>query len=328
MGWFSKKRHGQMTTSDNSRRRFVWTIQNFSNIKVGSTIDSENVVSFTRVKFHLHLNLNDDGSVGVYMHYKATGIPKYSYYFANSKGLCMRQHTAHTIPQDVERCGHGNVCNQRDLQEFIGQDDVLVINFVFDDDTVITTRKPRAESDSADLDCASCDRVEAIWYIPDLFNQILNPFSSSGIFVDRNLIVIRVEIRRESGTTDAVGEYNINNAKELVFFLFPRKGAVPSHCIELLGDDDTVFSQTPWNEGGGSQPLTVSTEKVAAAISHLGSLRVRVQIAAEGNPLNALNHVSDLLRDRSDDLGESKMRTEHSGQLGQCEDNFVFTKDH
>ncbi|KAH9597916.1 hypothetical protein LSM04_006437 [Trypanosoma melophagium] len=280
MGLFSKKRHGEIISVDTEGRRFTWRVEKFSSFPSGHTLDSENIVCFTKAKFHFHMTLGINGDIGLYLHYKASGIPKYSYYFANSAGVSMRQHTAHTIPSNTERCGHWNTCSRSDMLELLGEDDVLFVHFCFDDDSLVLRRVPEE------------NMVVVTWTVPQLFNQMLNPYSSHGFLNDRSYYVVRLEARKDGGAADAIGTYDPNNIKDLVFFVFCRKGEIPPHSIELFDENNNSIAKLEKREGKGSQTLVVPKDVIMNAVGPTGALRVQVEIQSGGNPLNVLNALS------------------------------------
>lgn len=270
-----KKRTGTLKPTDNSGRRFLWTIPEFTKVKHGTTLDSENVMCFTKVKFHFHMVLNESGDVGLYIHYKAPPIPKYSYHFTNAKNEVMRQHTAHTIPAETERCGHWNVCNHNDMVSFLGDDDTLYVRFVFDDDT-ITIKRISEEN-----------LTSVLWTVPSLHTQYLNPFTSQGFQIDKALLVVRLDVRR--GGIAAYNPWNHKDVSEYIFFLFCRKGDVPAHTIELLDGNGTTFMKSEKKEDGTSQTLMVERAKLDKHLSADKTLFVKVDFSTGGNPLEALN---------------------------------------
>ncbi|ORC86339.1 uncharacterized protein TM35_000292210 [Trypanosoma theileri] len=280
MGLFAKKRHGEMIPADKEGRRFTWRIEKFSSYSPGHTLDSDNAVCFTKAKFHFHMTLGVNGDIGLYIHYKASGIPKYSYYFANSAGIAMRQHTAHTIPSNTERCGHWNACSRADMMELISRDDILLVHFCFDDDSLVLRRIPEENT------------VIVTWTVPQLFNQMLNPYSSHGFLNERSYYVVRLEVRKEGGAADAIGPYDINNIKDLVFFIFSRKGEIPQHSIELFDENNNSIAKLEKREEKGAQTLVVPKDVVMNAVGPNGALRVQVEMHSGGNPLNVLNALS------------------------------------
>ncbi|EAN93425.1 hypothetical protein C3747_35g146 [Trypanosoma cruzi] len=301
MGIFSKKRHGEMLATDDEGRCFTWRLENFSSFKLGTTLDGMNVVAFTKAKFHLHMTIDTNGNIGLYLHYKATGIPKYSYYFSNSKGEIMRRHTAHTIPYNTERCGHWNTCYRPDILEFIGGDDVLFVNFCFDNDSLALLR-------------VSPKNLVVTWTVPHLFRQVLNPYSSNGFVHEGVLIGLRLEIKKEAGANDAFAPYDVRKIKDLVFFLFSRKRDVPPHSIELLDSRGMSIAKLDRKETPGVQTLTVSKEVLWDALGDDGDLQVRVEIICRGNPIDALNALSGSQLQQQQQQQQSELR--EGGQAG------------
>ncbi|RNE99136.1 hypothetical protein TraAM80_08363 [Trypanosoma rangeli] len=280
MGFF-KKRHGEMAATDAGGRSFVWRLPGFSSFRLDTVLDSTNVVAFTMVKFHLHMTIDISGNTGLYIHYKATGIPKYSYYFSNSQGEVMRQQTAHTIPSNTKRCGHWNTCCRPDILEFISADDVLLVKFVFDDDCLTVSRTPQPNV------------LQVIWMVPHLFTQMLNPYSSQGFSAGGANFVMRLEIKKEFGAIDAVGPYTVDNIKDLVFFLFCRKQEVPPHSIELLDGSGACIAKLDMKGTPGVQTLTVPKQQLWDALGNQGTLTVRVKLQCRCNPIDALNALSE-----------------------------------
>ncbi|CBH12578.1 hypothetical protein, conserved [Trypanosoma brucei gambiense DAL972] len=295
MGFF-KKRYGVMRAADKSGRHFIWTIKDFCKYGPGTTLDSANVTCFTQVKFHLHIAITEKGNIGVYMHYKSVAIPKYSYYFVNSDGAYMRQHTAHTIPPTAERCGHWNTCHQNDMLDFVCSDGTIILHLHFDDD-VITLEHQKLPS-------AGIGTLNVTWSIPRFFQQVLNPFTSGGFVLSRNLIFIRLEAKRETGTTDVVGVYNVDDVKEFVLFALGRNGIVPPHSLKLLDEKGGCIAELPMSAEGGTRTIVISKEKVLKAIGRTGTLRVFFQLQDVGNPLDALNFLSCAAQQRHAGSGE------------------------
>lgn len=274
MGLFGKARAGSLKASDGSGHRFVWIIPKFSTYSPGTTIDSDNVTCFTKVKFHFHMSIGTNGDVGLYIHYKSPPIPKYSYYFENDRKEVMRQHTAHTIPAETERCGHWNVCNRRDMTEFLGSGDTLTVRFVFDDDTVSVKRIPEKNT------------ISVLWTIQSLFDQNLNPYSSRGFFIDNTLLVIRLDIKRS--TPSVIARYDPRDIEKLVFFLFCRKGKIPPHSIELLDSAGAPFVKAERKTDGTAQTLIVDRKLVSSHIGANGVMFVKVDLSTGGNPIESL----------------------------------------
>ncbi|KEG06132.1 hypothetical protein DQ04_15751000 [Trypanosoma grayi] len=300
-----------MIACDDEGRRFVWRISKFSTFKTGSTLDSDNIVCFTNAKFHFHMTLGLGGDIGLYLHYKASGIPKYSYYFANSQGVLMRQHTAHTIPPNTERCGHWNACYRPDMLEFLGKDDELSVHFCFDDDSLVMSNM------------AQNNTVVVNWTVPRLFSQMLNPYSSRGFVVDRNLLLVRLEVKKESGAADAVALYDTNVIKELVFFIFCRKGETPPHSIELMSASGVSIRKLEWREESGTRTLTVSKDDVMNVLGSEGALQVRVEMQAGGNPLDALNALSGAQQQQHQKGDNGLEEPPRTVQIGDKKEEYV-----
>ncbi|KAG5509375.1 hypothetical protein JKF63_06685 [Porcisia hertigi] len=280
MGLFGKERVGLFKAADNSGRRFTWTIQSFSSHRAGATLDSENVTSFAKVKFHFHMSFGKSGDIGLYIHYKKPPIPKYSYYFQNSKQEVMRQHTAHTIPEDSERCGHWNVCSHRDMKEFLGEDDTLFVQLVFDDDSIVLNRI--SESGSS-----------ALWAIPNLGTQNLNPYSSSGFYVDGTLLVARLDVKRSGG--DTVTTYNYGDVHTFIIFLFCRKGIIPPHSVELVDASGNPYYRVEESDDGSALTVMVDRAVIHENVARDGgTLFVKLLFRTSGNPLEALNALGHL----------------------------------
>lgn len=278
MGLFGKERTGTFKAVDGSGRRFAWTIKDFTTYAPGTTLDSDNVNCFTKVKFHMHMSLGANGDVGLYIHYKKPPIPKYSYYFENSKKEVMRQHTAHTIPEGSERCGHWNVCSYNDMKEFLGSDDTLVVQFVFDDDSLVVKR------------VAEKNTISVMWTIPNLETQNLSPYSSRGFFIDNTLLVARLDVKRNSA--DAMARYTYDDVHTLIVFLFCRKGKIPPHSVELVDASGTPYHCVERNEEGTALTVMVDRKLLDANIANDGILFVKITFFAGGNPLETLNALS------------------------------------
>lgn len=217
----------------------------------------------------------------MYIRYKSTNIPKYSYYFSNSQGEVMRQHTAHTIPEDTERCGHWNATHWSDVMQFIDCDDVFFVNFFFDDDT-LELHHPKPGN-----------TLQVTWTVPDVLTRVLNPFSSPSFNcggVER--LVLRIDVRKKTGAVDAAAVYELDAITEFVVFVFSLKDRIPPHGIELLGAGGETIARLRRKDGGGAQTLAVRRERLQAALADGGALRVRVELETAGNPLEALNALS------------------------------------
>lgn len=261
MPFFGKKRHGTMLASSDGRK-FSWTIPNFSSYPFGSTLDSEYVVSFSRVKFHFHLTIGVRGDVGFYIHFKEPPIPKYSYCLENSAGETMRQQTAHTIPADAERCGHWNTASLVDMRQFLqrGGEDTLKIQFSFDDDTI--SRQ-------------GIDDIRISWKVPDLFSKRLNPLTSPGFSIHGSLYVMRMDVKPSTG--------------EFVFFVFCRKGTLPPHSLAVTAPDGVILAQLDRKDELGAQTLTIPVEVLQEAIGN-GGMEVTLIVFKNANPLDFFNN--------------------------------------
>eukprot|EP00796_Vickermania_ingenoplastis_P000254 gene254-128_t len=252
MGIFGKTRTGTMRNIPETQR-FEWTIPNICTFANGTTLDSELASDWKGTRFHFHLSfVSGTGDVGFYLHYKQPPIPKYSYYLRNHKGEVMRQQTAHSIPDDTERCGHWNVCTRQDLLEFVaGGPDTLTIVFAFDDDQIVLlaaqgpaiprvvsqTLPPTASPETGMPGLDGATVVEAIWKIPFFTQKCLWPFTSEGFVVGNNHLVARIDVRRKS-TTASIASYDYHDIEAMILFLFTRKGESPSYAIELLSEEE------------------------------------------------------------------------------------------
>lgn len=280
MGFFWKTRTGTFKATDSTGRHFSWVISKFSSYKLDSTLDSENCVSFSKAKFHFHITLGTNGSVGFYIHYKSPPIPKYSYYFENSKEEVLRQHTAHAIPTDKERCGHWNVCNRNDMLDFLGEDDTLTVRICFDTDHISVKHAPDSSTTSV------------TWTIPNLREQNLNPYSSPGFTIDNALLVMRLDIKRRASCSIGKAKHD-KEIESFIFFLFCRKGNVPPYSIELLDATMKPFVKSEKRADGKAQTLTVAKDVVYKHLGPNGFLLVQVDLETRGNPLEALNFLGD-----------------------------------
>ncbi|GET87061.1 hypothetical protein, conserved [Leishmania tarentolae] len=279
MGLLGKERAGSFKATDASGRRFVWTIANFSRYALGVTLDSDNVTCFTKVKFHLHMVLSANGAVGIYIHYKKPPIPKYSYYLANSRCEEMRQHTAYSIPEDSERCGHWNVCSHSDVTEFVSKDDTLFVHFSFDDDTLTVNQVGQND-------------LSVAWSIPNLGAQNLCPYSSRGFFVGDTLIVARLDVKYNDGHTGL--KYSHDDVVTYIIFLFCRKGTIPPHTIELVDSSGNTYHRLEKNGDEPTLTALVDRKVVQEKIGSSGVLFIRIRFSTGRNPLDSLNMLSDL----------------------------------
>ncbi|CBZ24898.1 conserved hypothetical protein [Leishmania mexicana MHOM/GT/2001/U1103] len=279
MGLLGKERAGSFKATDASGRRFLWRIDKFSQYALDVTLDSENVTCFTKVKFHLHIALGTGGAVGVYIHYKKPPIPKYSYYLTNSKCEEMRQHTAHTIPEDSERCGHWNVCSHSDLKGFLGEDDTLFVHFCFDEDTLIVKQLGQSN-------------ISVRWSIPKLEAKNLSPYSSRGFFVGDTLVVARLDVKHKDDYTGL--KYSHDDVATYIIFVFCRKGNIPPHSIELVDSSGNAYHRLERMGENLALPALVDRDVVQENIGSGGVLLVRITFFVSKNPLDLLNTVSDL----------------------------------
>ncbi|CAM37508.1 conserved hypothetical protein [Leishmania braziliensis MHOM/BR/75/M2904] len=291
MGLFGKDRVGIFKPTDHTGRNFTWTIYNFSSHASGTVLDSENVICFRNVKFHLHLSLSKAGDIGFYIHFKDPPVPKYSYLFMNVQEEIMRQQTAHTIPENSERCGHWNVCSLNDMKEFLGKDDTLVVVFTFDNDKLTVDK----ESDE--------NKVTVLWKIPKLCKQYLCPYSSRGFYLSNSLIVVRLDTKCKS--SNARAKYNHKDVFAYIIFLFCRKSTIPPHTIELVDADGDPYYTLEKNDGESAPMPLVERHVVDENLSQNGALFVRITFATTTNPLELLN--------AHNDAGNNDMDEQHDG---------------
>jgi hypothetical protein len=262
MGLFSKERHGRTQTLVEGRD-FLWEIERFDSYRPGSHLDSDYFKSFrNKEKFHFHLTIGVKGDIGFYVHYKNPPVPKYSYWAQNKLGERLRQQTAHTIPQGVERCGHWNFCVMADMRAFLekGESSTLSIYFKFDDDEV--TRH-------------GIEDVRITWSIPRFFRQNLDPYTSKGFTHNGVLYALRVD--RKASTN------------EFVVFAFSRRGTVPPHGLAASTADGATFAQVERNDEATMQAMMIPEEDVAKAIGRDGKLVITLLFFRNANPLEFLN---------------------------------------
>ncbi|CBZ32700.1 hypothetical protein, conserved [Leishmania donovani] len=278
MGLLGKERAGSFKATDTSGRHFLWTIDKFSQYTLGVTLDSDNVTCFTKVKFHLHMALGASGAVGIYIHYKKPPIPKYSYYLTNSKCEGTRQHTAHSLPDGTERCGHWNVCSHGDLKEFLGEDDTLLVHFCFDDDTLVVNQLGQSN-------------ISVTWSIPKLETQNLCPYSSRSFFVGDTVLIAQIDAKQKDGHTGR--KYSYEDVVTYIIFVFCRKGNMPPHSIELVDSAGNAYFQLSKKEDESGLTALVDRSVVEKNIENTGALLVRINFSTSGNPLDLLNTISD-----------------------------------
>ncbi|KAK7195979.1 hypothetical protein NESM_000531200 [Novymonas esmeraldas] len=313
MGLFGKDRTGTFKATDGTGRHFTWTIRQFASHDAGTTLDSENVSCFTKVKFHLHMSLGTNGDIGLYVHYKKPPIPKYSYYFENTKGEIMRQHTAHTIPDDSERCGHWNVCSREDMRGFLGEEDTLFVRFVFDDDTLVVKR------------VADKNMTSVMWTIPNVETQNLNPYSSRGFFIDNVLLVARLDSKRETSTVMATAKHD--DISSYILFLFCRKGKIPPHSIEFVDASGVSYHRVEKNEDGSVLTVLVDRQVVQQHTANEGILFVKINFYTGGNPLEALNALSGLAGGDGAEKGSSASGGGRTVELGEKKELYNVMDD-
>lgn len=279
MGLLGKERPGSFKATDASGRRFLWRIDKFSQYALGVTLDSENVTCFTKVKFHLHLTMRPCGAVGVYIHYKKPPIPKYSYYLTNSKCEGTRQHTAHSLPDGVERCGHWNVCSHSDLKGFLGEDDTLFVHFCFDEDTLIVKQLGQSN-------------ISVRWSIPKLEAKNLSPYSSRSFCVGDAVLIAQIDAKHKDDYTGL--KYSHDDVATYIIFVFCRKGNLPPHSIELVDSSGNAYYQLEKKDEESTLTALVDRDVVEENIGSGGVLLVRITFLTATNPLDLLNTVSDL----------------------------------
>jgi hypothetical protein len=260
MGLFGKERHGSMLVLADGRA-FCWTLPNFSKYPFQTTLDSEYVMSFRKVKFHFHMTIGPRGDVGFYLHYRDPPIPKYSYYLQNATGETMRQQTAHTIPKDAERCGHWNMATLADMKSFLqqGGSDTLQVFFSFDDDRI---------------GVEGIEDTRVTWTVPNLLSKRLNPFTSPGFSVQGSLYVLRIDVKPTSG--------------DFVLFVFCRKGTLPPHSIAVMSPDGGILAQLERKDELGAQTLVIPHQHLLDTIGR-GNMEVVLTIFKNANPLDFFN---------------------------------------
>lgn len=263
MGFFGKKRIGTLQKIKNGRQ-FMWEIPNISTYPPGSTLDSPLETHFAGARFHFHLFFSTSGYACFYIHFKISPIPKYSYFFQNSKKEMMRQQTAHTIPVDAERLGHSNVCSRSDLMEFLGDGaDTLFVMFTFDDDTINTlsssipppqivlagapaggtqhlpisgpTTAQNAYLNGEEVNSLNRtpEAIQFLWKIPSFKEKFVWPYTSCSFTIGSTSLVGRIDVRRHSSTSCiAINDYN--DIESIIIFVFSRGGEISSHAIELV----------------------------------------------------------------------------------------------
>jgi hypothetical protein len=270
MGLFSKARTGEIDTVTVGRV-FIWRIPRITSTRFNTVLDSELLTSFEGVEFHFHLIVGARGDLGFYVHHKREKIPKYSFYFQpQGSETRLRQHTAHTIPPDTERCGHWNVCNIQDLARILPNPDAaLEIHFTFDTDFL--HQQPVHEEGAK----------EFTWLLPNPTAHNLSPFTSTSFAFNGVYYVMRLDKQHD-------GSY--------VAFVYSRTGLVPPHSIGLAdGKTSEVLCSLPKTEDMTTQLLKIPREAMERA-------RVSLQVVMHrgGNPLDVLNNPRANLDDQAD----------------------------
>lgn len=263
MGLFGKKRHGKLTGSPDNRQ-FIWEIPQFLNYPNNATLDSDYAKSFKKHDFHFHLSVGPRGDIGLYVHYRSPPIPKYSYYFQNAVGERTRQQTAHTIPQETERCGHWNVITNQDMKSFLQRagNDTLQIVFMFDDDQ---------------LERQNLDDIRLTWKIPKFQKKYHAPLTSPGFSLNGSLYILRMDVKPASG--------------DYVFFIFCRKGAIPFHQLGVTASDGTIIGQLERKDELGAQALVIPKEALDSVLlpGAEDTMIVTLVVFRNSNPLDFLN---------------------------------------
>lgn len=297
MGFFSKERTGTVETAVVGRK-FVWRIPKIHEKRFNIVLDSALVNSFQGVEFHFHLIIGLRGDIGFYVHHKRERIPKYSFFFAvggpsaaakvsgDSDGpklgtteaynSTLRQHTAHTIPPDTERCGHWNVCNMEDLkrQAPADGDGSLDIVFTFDADNLVASPIPGEDA-----------AKRFTWHLPQPTKRCLTPFTSHSFTFNGVYYVIRIDKKAGGGDDETFSA-----------FVFSRTGLVPPHDIALLdGKDNAELLTLPRTEDMSTQLLTIPAKLIERE-----AIKIVVNMHRGGNPLDVLNMPNANIDDAKD----------------------------
>eukprot|EP01062_Namystynia_karyoxenos_P055901 TRINITY_DN4690_c0_g1_i1.p2 TRINITY_DN4690_c0_g1~~TRINITY_DN4690_c0_g1_i1.p2 ORF type:complete len:339 (+),score=104.93 TRINITY_DN4690_c0_g1_i1:67-1017(+) len=202
-------------------RQWRWELNDWSQVKLGKTMDSERGVCFTGEKFYFHLVVSNAGVVGFYVNYKGPPpVPKYSYAIGSTKGQLLRQHTAHSIPSDCSRCGHWNVCTTRDLQTPLqkARDDTFAIWFQFDEDVIRPTG----------------NMSEWVWTIPRFAWLRLGPYYSHALMPTLGPTVCCLKL-----------SVNSRNRSEVVLSISHRQGQPPVSWFRVSNLEGVVLFETP-----------------------------------------------------------------------------------
>ena len=262
MGFFGKIRHGKMEVVAPGRR-FQWSIPNVDKQAHGSVLDSDIVTSFAGAEFHFHMVICKNGDLGFYIHYKSPPVPKYTYTFhSNIRGQELRQQTAHTIPPDIEKCGHWNVCSRDVLLQLLADGNrTLYVDFEFDDDTITKS---------------GVEDIRISWVVPRMSEKRCNPLTSSGFGVNGSVYVLRLDTKSNG---------------DGVIFVFARAQQIVQHSIVLHGVDGEPVASVERKEEMGPQSLVVPRELLQSATKHQ-QLRVTLILYRSSNPLDMFNNIS------------------------------------
>eukprot|EP00388_Colpodella_angusta_P000273 GDKJ01001035.1.p1 GENE.GDKJ01001035.1~~GDKJ01001035.1.p1 ORF type:complete len:269 (+),score=15.01 GDKJ01001035.1:29-808(+) len=227
------------------------------------------------------MTINQKKELGFYLHYKGPPIPKYSYYFAAkdntpapldaswyppagiSSTKISRQFTAHTIPEDTERCGHWNVFNPEQLESLLeGTDGTLMVVFQFDED------KMTGEG-NGDL--------KFRWTIPNFRHHLCSPFTSRGITANNQLFVIRIDRKANDGDYFA--------------FVFSRSQNLPPMAMKIVAQSGAVLGSVDKpEEGQALPPLMIKRDDLLRLVSPIDTLVVELIVFKGANPLEQLNN--------------------------------------
>lgn len=255
MGIFDKKkRSGSFSNAPNKKNSYTWSLPSFLSYGPKTKLDSY-IVRHKNVKFHLHLVIDEKCNIGLYMHYKSTPIPKYTYYFENVLGEVMRQHTAYYIPDKTERCGHWYASTMTDMKDFLSPQRRNTNMALCPSDTAASAKSVNKVSDGTLLIQLTFDSdhiatkyqgefVTFSWAIPRFRTQIINPFTSNAFSVKNMRMALRVDTKREGET---VTSYDESRVSEYTFFVFSHLSTVPEHTI-------TVLSRSEYETERGNRP--------------------------------------------------------------------------
>lgn len=259
MGLFYKKDEGTIEATDSSGRRFAWKISNFRDTQYGATLDSPKILNYAKAKFNIHLSVGNTGDIGLFVHFKKPGIPKYSIYMENSRGSVLPQETAHTIPEGTDHSGHWNLANMKSLLEFLGGNDTLVVRLTFDQD----------ELSMHNLE--DQNRVAILWTIPRFKHQHTHPFTSVGFTIDGSVLVCRVDSTLREGLTERrVGP---DDVATYVFSLVSISSRVPAHTIELIDSTGEVYASGVRDASKkGGITLTIAADLLTSKIGADGAV--------------------------------------------------------